>query len=123
MKNDLQFVPANNQTTAEFLLLVNRTTYGVRFITSSAIHVADAGEWDIAVKGEAVVISFSRGRILDSQNRAWIRGVSLIRPVNIVVPYGYPVFLSSLGVRPRYFLRFPHACSLLLESSVSIDSR
>jgi hypothetical protein len=123
LKNDLQFVPVNDQTTAESLLLISRTTYRARFVTSHAIHVAEAGEWDIEIKEETVAISFPRGRILDSQNRDWVRGFSSIRPANIVIPYGYPVSLSSLGMHPRYYLQFPRACSLTLESAISIDAK
>jgi hypothetical protein len=130
LKNNLQFVQSTDQTTAKFLLLINRSTYRARFVTSQAIHVADAGEWDIEIKGEAktgesktVVISFPRGYILDSQNRAWMKGMSSIQPASIIMPYEYPVSLSSLGVRPRYYVQFPRACSLTLESSLPIGGQ
>jgi hypothetical protein len=87
--------------------------------------VADAGEWDIEVKSKdgAIIVSFPRGRILDSQNRSWMKGVSSIQPAHIVIPYEYPVSLSSLGLHPRYYVQFPRGCSLTLESAISIDAK
>lgn len=87
--------------------------------------MADAGEWDIEVKvrEQAIIVSFPRGRILDSQNRVWMRGFSSIEPATIVIPYEHPVSLSSLGLHPRYYVQFPRACSLTLESAISIDAQ
>jgi hypothetical protein len=123
LKNNPQFVPLGQETQAEFLLLIRRDLYRARLVTSCAIHLAEAGEWCVEIQGETVVVTFPKGRILDSQNRPWVTKLLSVVPAEIVIPYGYPVSVSGLGLHPRYYLQFPRACSLTIESTVSIDAK
>lgn len=110
-----QLIPSAEETKVEFLLLVSRAAYRARFASASAVHVAEVGEWNIEIQGEDAVITFPKGRILDPQNRAFVADMLSVRPIRIVVPFGYPVFVSSLGVHARYYLKLPRACSLTFE--------
>lgn len=123
MKNNHQPAPVEERVVTESLLSVNRDTYRARCITSQAIYLGEPGEWNIEAQDLCVVITFPNGRILDSQNRAWMKGLLSVIPAVVEIPYGYPVSLSSIGAYPRYYIQLPRACSLTLECSIPIGSQ
>jgi hypothetical protein len=119
VKNNIPFAANGKETTALFLRLVNRDKYMARFRSSCAIHVARPHDWEIGLVDGFVVLTFPRGRILDSQNRPFVTEMLSVRSPRILLPYDYPIMVSSLGANPRYYAQFPGACSLTLESAVA----